>query len=63
MLKKKFNAGYSANSIYDLLERLNIVWITGRSIHPKADKEAQEEFKKKVSGFDKRMSTGKRTSR
>ena len=63
MLKEKFNAEYSTNSVYDLLERLNIVWITGRSIHPKADKEAQEEFKKKSSGSSKKMSTSKCISR
>ena len=33
--------------------------ITGRSIHPKANKEAQEEFKKKLSRFNKRMSSSK----
>jgi transposase len=56
MLKEKFNAEYITNGVYELLKRLNIVWITGRSIHPKADKEAQEEFKKKSSRFNKRMS-------
>lgn len=63
MLKEKFNVEYSRTGVYDLLKRLNIVWITGRSIHPKADKEAQEEFKKKLSRFDKKMSTSKRISR
>jgi len=28
------------------LKRADLVWITGRSIHPKADAEAQEAFKK-----------------
>ena len=59
MLKTRFNAKYEHDSIYRLLERLNIVWITGRSIHPKADKEAQEEFKKKLSRFNKKMSSSK----
>lgn len=59
LLKGKLKSEYSIDGVYDLLDRLNIVWITGRSIHPKANKEAQEEFKKKVSGFNKRMSTSR----
>lgn len=59
LLQEKFNAKYSLNGVYDLLKRLNIVWITGRSIHPKADKEKQEEFKKKLSRINKKMSSSK----
>jgi len=33
-------------SIYDVLERLNLSWVSGRSKHPKCDLEAQEQFKK-----------------
>lgn len=57
MLEEKFNAKYEHDSVYRLLERLNVVWITGRSIHPKADKEAQEEFKKKLPRFNNKMSS------
>ncbi|WP_445083633.1 winged helix-turn-helix domain-containing protein [Candidatus Neptunichlamydia sp. REUL1] len=28
------------------MKRADLVWISGRSIHPKADLEAQETFKK-----------------
>jgi transposase len=57
LLKQKFKVEYSIDGVYDLLDRLNIVWITGRSIHPKADKEKQEEFKKKLSRVTKKMSS------
>ena len=46
MLKEKFQVIYSLSGLYKVLERRRIVWITGRSIHPKADVEAQESFKK-----------------
>ena len=59
LLKEKFKSKYSVDGIYDLLDRLNIVWITGRSIHPKADKEKQEEFKKKLSRVNKKMSSSR----
>ncbi len=49
MLQEKFNADYHVNSVYRLLHRLDIVWITGRSIHPKANMKAQEDFKKRFS--------------
>ncbi|MBI2995742.1 MAG: winged helix-turn-helix domain-containing protein [Candidatus Melainabacteria bacterium] len=61
LLKEKFNAKYSLNGVYDLLKRLNIVWITGRSIHPKADLEKQEEFKKKLPRSNKKMSSRRRS--
>lgn len=48
MIKNKWNVQYELSSIYVLLKRLNIVWITSRSQHPKADMKIQEEFKKKI---------------
>jgi transposase len=54
LLKEKFNAEYHLNSVYRLLKKLGIVWITGRSIHPKANPEAQENFKKRISKTNKR---------
>jgi transposase len=53
MLKNKWDVWYELSSIYVLLKRLNIVWITSRSQHPKADIEVQEEFKKKISRQNK----------
>jgi len=34
------------STVYDTLKRAGLVWITGRSQHPKTDKETQEAFKK-----------------
>lgn len=55
MLQEKFNADYHVNSVYRLLDKLDIVWITGRSIHPKADSKKQEKFKKKLPKVNKKM--------
>lgn len=49
LLKEQFSAEYDLDSIYRLLERVGMVWITARSIHPKADKKAQETFKKSLA--------------
>lgn len=46
MLKEKFAADYALPSVYHLLERTQMHWLTARSKHPKANKEAQEDFKK-----------------
>ena len=45
ILKERFGADYTLSGVYDLLKRLNIVWITVRSKHPKADPEKQKDFK------------------
>jgi transposase len=46
LLSKKFKAEYDLDSIYKVLKKVKIVWITARSVHPKADIKAQETFKK-----------------
>jgi transposase len=45
LLADEFNCRYSISGVYALLDRLNIVWISGRSKHPKHSQEAIEEFK------------------
>jgi transposase len=45
LLAKKFDCNYSRSGVYTLLDRLNIVWISGRSKHPKHSNEAIENFK------------------
>ena len=45
LLAEEFNCCYSRSGIYTLLDRLNIVWISGRSKHPKHSEEAIEAFK------------------
>lgn len=46
LMKTKYGVDPSLRTAYDTLKRADLVWITGRSIHPKADLEAQEAFKK-----------------
>lgn len=46
LMKTKYGVDPSLRTVYDTLKRAELVWITGRSIHPKADIEAQETFKK-----------------
>jgi transposase len=46
LMKEKFNVDCSIDTVYRTLSRVDLVWITGRSIHPKANLEAQETFKK-----------------
>lgn len=45
LLADQFDCNYSHSGIYTLLDRLNIVWISGRSKHPKQNEEAIEAFK------------------
>lgn len=45
LLVDKFDCNYSTSGVYTLLDRLNIVWISGRSKHPKCSDEAIEQFK------------------
>ena len=46
MLAEQFQVGCCLNSVYNLLARLGVVWITPRSKHPKQNQESQETFKK-----------------
>ena len=49
MAEEKYAAKYSVSGMYKLLSRMGLSWVSGRSIHPKADLEAQESFKKTLS--------------
>lgn len=46
LLKEKFCVDYKLSSVYDVLARCDVSWISARSKHPKSDQMAQEEFKK-----------------
>ena len=48
ILKTEFKAEYSLDGVYKLLGRLGYSWITSRSIHPKANKDEQDSFKKGI---------------
>ena len=46
LIKTRYNIRYSLSSVYNVLKRANLVWITGRSKHPKGDEKEQSAFKK-----------------
>ena len=46
LMQTKYRIDPTLKTVYNTLKRADLVWITGRSIHPKADLEAQEAFKK-----------------
>ena len=46
LMEKKFNISCDLSTVYRTLARVDLVWISGRSVHPKADVKAQEDFKK-----------------
>ena len=48
LLEEKFSVKCSLQSAYNALHRVGLVWISGRSKHPKSDLEAQESFKKNL---------------
>ena len=49
LLSEKYQVNYKRDSIYPLLKRVGLSWITSRSKHPKSDEEQQENFKKNFS--------------
>ncbi len=48
MIKKKYNKTYSISGVYKVLKRMDMSWVSSRSIHPKADLQQQEAFKKNL---------------
>ena len=48
LIKEKYGALPSLSSVYATLKRAGIVWITGRSQHPKSKKSFQIAFKKNL---------------
>lgn len=46
LLKEKFCVDHALPSVYHVLERCGLSWISARSKHPKSDSQAQEDFKK-----------------
>lgn len=48
LIQEKYNVIPSKSSVYDTLKKAGLVWITGRSVHPKSDKATQEEYKKNL---------------
>lgn len=48
LVKAKYGIQCSLATIYNILKRVNLVWITGRSQHPRRDEQAQLDFKKNL---------------
>jgi transposase len=48
VIKEKFGVSYHERSIGKILQRLGFVRVSVRPLHPEADREAQESFKKTV---------------
>lgn len=46
LLKEKFCVDHALPSVYHVLERCGLSWISARSKHPKSSLEIQEDFKK-----------------
>lgn len=46
LLKTKYGIQCSLATVYNTLKRAKLVWITGRSQHPKGNEKAQQSFKK-----------------
>lgn len=46
LLKEKFCVDHALPSVYHVLERCGLSWISARSKHPKSDPVIQEDFKK-----------------
>lgn len=46
LLKEKFCIDHALPSVYHVLERCGLSWISARSKHPKSDPQIQDDFKK-----------------
>lgn len=55
-VNSKYNVNYKFKSIYDLLERIGMSWVSSRSKHPKADEEQQKKFKQTFKARIRKLS-------
>jgi transposase len=46
MVEEKYSESYSVSGIYKLLKRMNMSWVSARSIHTKTNPGAQEALKR-----------------
>lgn len=51
LVKEKYSVEYSVSGIYKVLSRMGLSWVSGRSIHPKANLETQAAFKKTLNNL------------
>jgi transposase len=54
LVKTRFQQSYSENGMLKVLHGLGLSWQKARPVHPSADHEAQEAFKKNLPGADRR---------
>lgn len=59
----KYNVVYKNNSIYDLLERLGLSWVSSRSKHPKSNPKIQKSFKQTFKARMAKIKSKKKTVR
>ncbi len=59
-IKKRFNVHYHERSVGKILHRLGFVRLSVRPIHPEADTEAQETFKKSLQAVWQKSSLNRR---
>lgn len=63
LLAEKFDCNYSRQGVYTLLDRINIVWISGRSKHPRHSQDVIDNFKEtfpeEVEKIKEKLSTNK----
>jgi transposase len=62
-IEKEYKKIYKNNSIYDLLHRLGLSWVSSRSKHPKSDEKKQENFKKTFKARVSQIKTKKKENR
>jgi len=46
LIEERYHVKPTLTTVYNSLKRAKLVWVTGRSIHPKANVKAQKDFKK-----------------
>lgn len=59
-IQKKYKVFYKGNSIYDLLERIGLSWVSSRSKHPRSDLKAQKAFKQTLKARVKKIKKKKK---
>lgn len=62
-IKLEYGVTYKGNSIYDLLERLGLTWVSSRSKHPKSDPVAQKNFKQTFKARVAKLKNKKKENR
>lgn len=62
-VNEKYKVNYEMKSIYDLLERTGMSWVSSRSKHPKADEKTQSNFKKTFKARIRKNCKAKRTKK